>query len=722
VVLRSKRGGGPRALGVESHKGQCRVPRACWLWAFAALGVPLGCGADATIADGSVTDGSADAGLAVTPPNIPWLDRGVPPIMLAPCPDGWREVTVGDITECDAYPEDGPHACAAGEAHFPGEASCRMIGDPCPAGDYATTLPGAGTLVYVNSTAAAGGDGSLASPFAALSDVPWITLAAGTTVAVAKGTYEGTLPLRAGVHVVGACVSETVINGIAAPVMAVVSVTSAGDPAVVRNLTIARAPQMGAAAGAGRALSLTGVLIDGTRDLGIFASGAGANVLLTDVVVQDTQPRSGDGVGGRGIEVEGGARLDATRLIVRENRHVGVFVEDNPTVVVLADTVIRDTLPRANDDAFGRGIYVHRGARLEASRLLVVGNRDIGLFALDDLTEVVLTDAVVMDTQPQASDDALGQGIFAGDGVRLEASRLLVANNHDIGVTSSGEGTELSLTDAVIRDTQARASDGDVGQGLVAQQGARLQASRIFVTANREVGILAVGAGTELIVMDAAVRDTQSRQSDGGLGAGVVVQGGARLEASRFSVTRSHEVGILASDDGATVILRDAVVRDLTPIVSEAPRFGVIAQLGGRIEGVRVEVDAWKIGVSSLVSGYMDLRDVSIGPVDRVACGAGACTGGVAAIGASATLLLSRFQIREAATCGVLVAEFPGDIGTASVDLSEGVVSDSTIGACVQVDGYDVSRLNTDVEYRNNEQNLDSTMLVVPGVIGTVAP
>jgi hypothetical protein len=41
-------------------------------------------------------------------------------------------------------------------------------------------------------------------------------------------------------------------------------------------------------------------------------------------------------------------------------------------------------------------------------------------------------------------------------------------------------------------------------------------------------------------------------------------------------------------------------------------------------------------------------------------------------------------------------------------------VAESAIGACVQVEGYDLSRLMTDVSYRDNGANLQATSLPVP--------
>ena len=56
--------------------------------------------------------------------------------------------------------------------------------------------------------------------------------------------------------------------------------------------------------------------------------------------------------------------------------------------------------------------------------------------------------------------------------------------------------------------------------------------------------------------------------------------------------------------------------------------------------------------------------------------------------------------------------------GDAALDLAEGEVRGNTIGACVQVDGYDVTRLQDRVLYEENGVNLDATTLPVPDALG----
>ncbi len=49
-----------------------------------------------------------------------------------------------------------------------------------------------------------------------------------------------------------------------------------------------------------------------------------------------------------------------------------------------------------------------------------------------------------------------------------------------------------------------------------------------------------------------------------------------------------------------------------------------------------------------------------------------------------------------------------------SLDVANGLVTGNEIGACVQVDGYDLSRLQTGVVYLDNGTNLSSTTLPIP--------
>ncbi len=700
-------------------------------WALVTLLAALvGCGDDVAATDAGpdgAADGGGDGGLLVTPPDIPWLAEGVPPIMLAPCPEGWREVLGGAVVECDPYPEGGPEICDPGEAHFPGEPGCRPIGEACPAGDYATSLPSTGPVVYVKTGAAAGGDGSSAAPYAALSEVPWVSVSAPTIVALAKGTYSGTLPLKAGVTVVGACVAETILTGIDARVPSVVSVASAGDPAVVMNLAIRGASQRGAQVGRGRSLSLRGVLVDQVTGVGLLAEEAGTALSLTDVVIRATT-----GVdltpfdAGLGLYAKDGARVDATRFMALGNRDVGVFSRRGATVT-LVDAVVRDTQPREGDRQGGIGINVREGAQFDATRILVSGNREYGVFARSVGALVMMTDAIVRETEPSAVDGQFGRGIAVQNGAELTGTRLLVAHNHDHGLFVVEDGSRAVLTDIVIRDTVPAVRGFPEGRGVSVEVGGRLDATRLLISNSTTLSAFVGGVGSSATFTDAVIQHTAPAPVTELGGRAVSVQDGARFEASRLLVADSREAGFHASGEGTIANLADVVIRNTAARVSDGRHGrGLNVQNGARVDAVRLEVvNAVEVGATSLTGATMVLSDAAVSHVARADCTSSTCVDepygyGVGAYGA--TVSMTRFFVDDAEVCGLMVVAVPSDLVVASLDVEFGIVSMSAIGACIQADGYDIDRLTNNVRYVDNATNLDTTTLPVPSVIGAVEP
>jgi len=750
----------------------------------ATLCAMTACGDDSGVVDDAGVDGAPDAELFATPPDIPWLDDGAPPIAqptLTPCPEGWREVIAGGVTACDPYAEGGAATCAAGEAHFPAEAGCRAVGDPCPASGFASGLPSSG-VIYVDAAAAAGGDGTLARPYARLADVAFASLSAGETIALAQGSYEGTLPLKAGVRVIGACAAETVMTGVAAAVASVVSVTSSGDPASLENLTIADAPQRGVQVESGRALTIRGVVILRTREAGVSASGRGTTIVIEDSVIGETTPRQGDERFGVGLSVAEGSRIDATRLVLADNRTTGAIISQEGTVVTLTDSVVRDTQPQASDRTGGRGVAVQEGALLEATRTLFIGNHGSGVFVANPGSRATLLDVVVQDTQPDQSDGTAGTGVAVGrearldatrlnidgshyvglfidglgtevavadavihgtlprdsdgifgrgvstqNGARLNIARLVVADNHDVGMASVGADTVTVLEDVVVEGTLPRASDDEGGRGMSAQEGARIEASRVLVTENHELGVTCDGESSQLVLTDVVVRQTHPRRSDDGGGRGISVQHGASLEASRVLIADNHDVGIFAIGASTTISMADIVVRDTEAQQRDGEHGrGLTVQDDARLDGDRVRLERSKeLGVVASLGGVVELRDLVVTGVDVAACAATSCPESAFGYGAAAlsgTVRLTRFDIGEAATCGVFVSALPPSVLPPSLDLSSGIVQSSQIGACIQFDGYDLDRLTDDVEYSSNVTNLDSTMLPVPRALDVTTP
>jgi len=726
----------------------------------------LACGDDVSGGDAATDAPMADAGLAA-PPMIPWLEDGAPPItppMFTPCPSGWREVTDDDGTYCLPFPSDVPETCPPGQAHFAGESGCTPVGDPCPAGEWPEDLPTDGSVIYVRE-GAMGGLGTMAAPFGALSQVNWISTA-GRTIALARGTYAGYAPLRAGTRLVGACAAETTLTGVVGPFQAVVIASADGDPAEVRNLTISNPPQMGISVDdTRRGLIVSGVVIEGATELGVFArespltvnglvvrgtraggesdigtgiavvdaeatverviieggSYAGvmvnaATVTLRDLIIRDVGPEVGTLDAGNGIGAFAGATVTVERALLERNHSGALFANsfpgDAPPTITATDVVLRDTQARAADDGAGAGVWAQTGL-ITVSRGLISGNRDFGAGATIE-GAVSLSDVIVRDTRSRADVPAQGFGVFAFAGGVVDVTRALVTRNRDIGVAVS-EGGEATITDTVIRDMLPREENLRSGRGARVELGARASFTRVLVEQAREAGITSHDPGTSVTLEDVAIRDTRVRESNLNFGAGLSVGDGAHTEGTRILIERSVSDGIYSRGVDTTTVLTDLVVRDNMMNPEQDTAVGIwvsdssaLSVSRARIE--RVSFAAW----ATIVGGSSTATDLTIVDVTPRECMFSTCMvnpGGHGVVLAfDARMTVDRFTIERMALCGAFVAE------NSILDLANGEIAECQIGACVQSDGYDFNRLMNEVRYRDNGSPLEATMLPVPGM------
>jgi len=407
----------------------------------------------------------------------------------------------------------------------------------------------------------------------------------------------------------------------------------------------------------------------GNSEIGIFASDAGTDVVLSDVEVLDTWPEE-DGTGGRGINVQDDARLEAFSCLVSGNAELGIFASDAGTSLFLHDVEILDTKP-AEDGTFGRGINVMDGARVEASSCLISGNADVGIFA-ENAAEAVLCDVEVLETQP-IHDGTFGRGIEVLDGARLEATSCLVSANCDVGLFAGGDGTEVVIHDVEVWDTLP-AQDLTSGDGLAVQDGARLEASSCSVSGNANAGISAMiasgvvlqdvevsgnamygiyaGSYSEVVMEGVEVRDTQSVQ-DGTLGRGINVQGGARLDASSCLVSGNVDVGIYAGSS-ADVVLQDVEVRDTRRAHPATVATGVVSQRGAELLASYLFVSGTEGPGLMTASGALSCTGCDL--FDNTFAGALAWAGGALEL-AGTTLSGTRSDANEGGGIGIYMTD-----------------------------------------------------------------
>jgi hypothetical protein len=278
----------------------------------------------------------------------------------------------------------------------------------------------------------------------------------------------------------------------------------------------------------------------------------GTEAGLRHVAVRDTRAREADGMLGRGLHVQQGARVDVQHAFFDANHEVGVAVSDAGTRLRLSDCTIRDTVGQEADGQYGRGLAAGGGAAVELLRVAVERSREMGISVADEHTTLVGTDLTVRDTlgEIEAAQAKWGRGLAVQRGPEVRIVRGLFERNREACLFVAGADTALVLEDVTVRDTLGRASDDRFGRGLVARAGATCTVARGLFERNREVGVAAAEEGTTVTLEDVTVRDTLEASCadagciDAGAGTGVGSYGGAWVGARRFLLTGNAFCGI----------------------------------------------------------------------------------------------------------------------------------------------------------------------------------
>lgn len=746
---------------------------------LSALFIVCACsgGGDPDASD-AATDAPADgedateAPFAVAPPDP------VNPPQMTPCPEGWREVhdPEAEITTCDPWPEGGPDTCMYGQVHFPGEQECRTVGTTCPDGDpWAEDLPADVPLLYVQSSAPAGGDGTRAAPFSTIADA-LEAASAETVVALARGTYPECFILPASITLWGACAMETVVRCPVASEEGPGTIATDGADTALVNLSV-QGPRPGVwVEGAGASMSLRGVFITST-DVGALVVIRGGHVDAEDLVIRDVGTRSADGVYGRAIEVWGGSTAHVRKAVVERAANQAVMVMEPSTEVTLEDTVIRDTQPNPITEEKGGAVRLDSSATLTLRRCVLEDNRHVGVAcsaatlnvedgivrrtaselssreygngitadASCDVTmdrclletnrsaSVVfqastgtLTDVVVRDTLHTQLDDQWGRGLNVQAGSHVDVLRARFHENTDIAVMV-GEST-ATLTDVHVSNTRPRPLDQEFGQGVNVAQGAEVQIHRMLLTDNFNMGLAVIDS--TVTVTDLEVSGTNLPQPFSWQSFALGAVNDATLDATRVLIHDNHENAV--GFEYCTVHLTDIQVRDTLGRDSDGYwGRGLVAQDGAHVWVTRgLFLRNREIGVAAFgTDATLVLADVAVQETLERACADTTCPDAGAGVGVGsyggAHVDMSSFSVTDSHMCGLQLAYGNDPVGVdlpsaGTMELYDGEVAYNPIGVNNQNEELDIELLTSDVLYYENDRNLDSSHLPVPSMNTTV--
>jgi hypothetical protein len=653
---------------------------------------------------------------AVTGPAGP--EPAALPVM-GPCPDGWREVEdeASGVTTCEPWPEEGRADCAADEVHLPGEPGCRRIGPECPTGDFASDLPTDRTVLYVLEGAPPGGDGALTSPFADLGDAV-LASSDGDVIALGKGTYETCLTVGRAVEIRGACVEQTRLT--CSEILAGTAITVTSPGVSLSRVSIGGdTPALLARSGGG--LDLEDVLVDGATGIGVTVRSS-SSVTGRNVVVRGTRASPGED-DGMGILVAEGGRMDLERAALEDNMDAGIRVAYSGTRVTLTRSVVSDTQPDADGDN-GIGLDAGLGPEVIFDAVALEGNHECGIQAHGEGTSVTLTGSVVRGTRPRMLNLTMGAGVNVHYGALVTLERTLVEANLMAGVIPLQSGQAV-LRDVVVRDTLPREFDDLFGRGINVQSGSHIDAARVLVSGNHDVGVF-LGDCTA-VIEDLTVLDTVPQPGDSTGGRGISITEAAEAEIHRVLLERNCEIALAIHTPGTRATITDLVARDsISRLGDERQGRGIEVALQAVVDIDRVLLERNR--EASVIAGgvgtILTMSNVTVLDTLESGCATSSCPSdgggtGIVAIG-GASIEVTAFLVDGGALCGVQVAcgasadGEPFDVH-GSLDLHHGVVSNNPIGANVQDDGFDIERLMDGVAYVDNDRNLDSTFLPVPG-------
>ncbi|HZO16692.1 MAG TPA: hypothetical protein VFB62_25625 [Polyangiaceae bacterium] len=243
-------------------------------------------------------------------------------------------------------------------------------------------------------------------------------------------------------------------------------------------------------------------------------------------------------------------------------------------------TLIEGTLPTSG--MYGRGVDV-ASAELALSESALIDNSDVGLLAAEVGASVTAIDSVIARTKPRG-DLGGGRGVSLLTGAMFDMQASALLENHEVALNLDLE-SRATLTGSLIARSLPQASDGALGRGMSVQGGAAVELTGSALLENREVAFTATDANTTVKMTSSLIARTQPRESDGFGGRAVNVQGGAQVELSASALLDNRAEAIYAAGDGTKTTVRQSLIARTLPQASDlAFGAGAIATLGAQLE------------------------------------------------------------------------------------------------------------------------------------------
>jgi len=599
----------------------------------------------------------------------------------------------------DCIPVGVPWTCPPGFIKDPNDPQPmpRCIADPsaCPTSKWPAIAAGQ-TAIYVDASAALGGNGSKSKPFTTIHT--GMKLApVGAVVAVAAGTYTGGFAIGRDVQLRGVCAAKVTVKAGTQNF-----VLGADNPHATKSL-VAGVRITGNTVGVLvlAKLALRRVWVDSAREFGVWLKTANAHVEMDESVVAGTRHGVTDGIGfsaeggssfavgttrisrntmagvtcaqkckgsldrvlidntrsrkdkrhGRGLIALTGGRVVVTSSRLHKNRATGILTVLGGSHVELRASIIDGTLAEELTGKNGAGIEIQAGTTVALSGVRLAANRGSGLTALGKGAAFVADGLIVDGTTVETTGFGFGSAVatFKGSSGKVHSARLSANPMH----CALSFQSSLEVTDALCDATYEPAVDIPRGIAFIASDG-QLDLARVRVVDTIHTGIGCVGAGARVRAFNVEVRGCrEGKTANAPLGIGVL---DGRIDVAGATLIANEGFGLSAIGDGARLQGRGVLVRDTRRMATKHDTgLGATAQDGGLLELAGSVVDqATHVGVAALNNGRVRLFGTTVtktrGFQPTKGLGWGVHS---ASVGSELALVSSRIVDNNGTSCGL---------------------------------------------------------------------
>lgn len=281
-------------------------------------------------------------------------------------------------------------------------------------------------------------------------------------------------------------------------------------------------------------------LLDSARRA-IISSDMGSRVELQDVVAASSSPATQALVAA--IDE---SSLTGQRVRISGAKRLGLTVEGGHANI--SDLVIRDTAADPPTSLNALALQARDGADVTLRRVHLVRSEGRGLAAFAPATQVFATDLSVLDTRPRRDDGELGTGVEIENHAEFVVDRLHLSRSRGVGLFVD-DGATMSGNDVFVQEVLPRASNGGYGRGMEISDGSRVDLTRVKIDRAKNVGLLALDRGTEVILFDLSVTNTERSECFGfscntAIADGVISMLEASVEVKRFLIADNLQYGL----------------------------------------------------------------------------------------------------------------------------------------------------------------------------------